>query len=224
MKLITRLSVAGVILLALTGCTTPPPVAEPSPAPTMTQPEEPAEPVVAEVIVTASGLELLDETGKQLSAIGWFDDPQSSIAILTDAFGGPPTEVPYPGHTEDRPGIDYTWGGFALRIRDFEPRPPSDSHVSAVITSAEANGVAIRTTDGVSVGSSEADAVGAAPVNVHPFEFEGTSWAWYDVDPISIGVDPEYGDDELFNYVSIRVNVDADEVTYMHAPIGNYGV
>ncbi|MEP6478137.1 MAG: hypothetical protein ABJB03_02005 [Rhodoglobus sp.] len=212
------------LCLSLSGCVTAP---VPTPTPT---PIESAGPVttntsapvaaVAEIVISSVGIEILDSDGATVASAGWFDDPAETIQELTDAFGTKPEEVPYPGHIEAKPGIDYTWDGFVLRVQDFVPVPPSGSNVTALSTVPSVGNVAIRSSAGLGVGASVAEVEAANPAESAPYELDGVSYAWYDFDPTQGG---DFGGTPMLNFVGLKTDLDAGLVIQIVAPLANYG-
>lgn len=220
---IARIGAAALVLFALTSCATPAPTpsAAPSaPVETPTPTPTPEAPEVATLALAADGFELRDDAGTVLDEFGWFDDADATIDALTEAFGEEPIEVDYPGHIESRPGIDYTWEGFVVRVQDFEPTPPLDSNVTVTITAPTVGDIELLGPDGIVVGQDATALTSAGEAWGEPFESEdGVTVAWYKLDTVQ--PDPA-GPEE--NYTVAQVDVDAVTVSQIFAPATNYGV
>jgi hypothetical protein len=171
-------------------------------------------------VLSAEGLRILDDDGGELGTTGFFDDPAQTIALLTETFGSEPEQVPYPGHIEAAPGIDYVWGGFTFRVQEFEPDPPMWPNQTVIVEGAVVSGVEIRTPGGFGIGtpSETLDASGA--VGTGPYEdSEGNPQTFYEIDPVV--VDTQEGYAYLnFLWVTVRDGV----VIRISSPAANYGV
>ncbi|WP_157802237.1 hypothetical protein [Diaminobutyricimonas aerilata] len=215
-----KLLLAAAAVLALAGCTTTAPAADPTPSDSASPSSTPTaapEPEVDEIVITSAGLRLLDD-GTELDALGWFDLAEESIAALTDAFGTEPEEVPYPGHIEAAPGTDYKWDGFVFRVQDFEAEPPLWSNISVISSVSSVGDVAIRTGDGLTIGSPTSAVQALNPPIANPYEHEGLSYTYFAVDQIEIESPSTH------NFVGVRVENDRGLVVELNAPSADYGV
>ncbi|MGL4340457.1 MAG: hypothetical protein ACRCSP_08575, partial [Rhodoglobus sp.] len=91
---LTHLAATGFFLiLSMAGCSNQSDNAG-TPAPsTSSTAEETANPdsAVAEIRMSATGLSLVDNSGNELTAINYTDDPATAVTTLTEALGTEPT-------------------------------------------------------------------------------------------------------------------------------------
>jgi hypothetical protein len=212
-----------VLALVVAGCgpvaqptvTTPPPSSsEATPTPTPTP-----EPQLT-VVIRSTGIEVRDDGGATVDSHGWFDDPAETIGMLSETFGTDPTEVPWEGHIEAQPGTDYTWSGFVFRVQDAIAQPPDRPNTSALSTVSDVGDVHVQIDNGLTVGSTLTDVLGANPLEAREYvDDAGTWWSWYLFDPHELGVTGQPFTDS----VGLRTNLDTEVVTEIFATLNNYG-
>ena len=146
-------TVSALLLFGLAGCAVP--VATPTPSLTTAAPFDRTPAVVA---VTASEVSITTKGGVVLNGFDYFVDPDTAVALLTEAFDDAPTIEQVPGLEE--PGYtSYGWSGFQLHALDAGADDYPPLRVTVVVTSV--NDVLISTVGGISVGAG-ADAVAAS--------------------------------------------------------------
>lgn len=158
-KSILALACASALALALSACAAPTPAATATNTPSITPsasatptPEPAAQP--ASIVISSAGFTILDANNQALGEFDYFEgDATAAIAALTTAFGSAPVESEFgsTNHPESN-SIISSWAGFELRDRDADASYPDVPSFSVDVTTAEINGVSIRTTDGVQVG------------------------------------------------------------------------
>lgn len=130
-----------------TGASSSPPpsesqVATPDPTP------EP-DPVVASVVnVSADAITVLDAGGGVLASFDYFQPGDDVVAAL-DRHLGASLESPYPGGTEQPPGVQHDWGGLRLVDPDAPVLAPYYPEYWVIVTTGDANGVPVTTAPGV---------------------------------------------------------------------------
>lgn len=142
-------------MLTLAACASP---AAPAPAssdaatvprPSTSSAAAPAATALDTIVLSLDGLVLQDANGHPLDSIG-FDDGTALRDALTAALGAATTE------RNDRFALtSYDWGGIRLGLYD------SPARASVSVTAPAVQGISIRTTDGIAVGSSRADLLAA---------------------------------------------------------------
>lgn len=152
------IGLALLVCLALSGCTSatqhnadgtvkssvPTPEARtraPAPAQTPT-------PVPAAIIVSVDGLALLNSDGSTAESAR-FDDTAATIAFLTAHLGGPVSPMPHPA-------------GYGFAFYDWTAAHaviPQEGSASVSFTASVVNGLAVRTSNGISVGTTKDEAL-----------------------------------------------------------------
>lgn len=165
---------ATVLALALAACaptgggTTTDPVPVPTPTVTVT----PADPVPTAVILSLTGIDVVDENGATLEA-ATFDNPDAGLALLSELLGS----TPEPSVNPDYGTSVWTWGGIQFGSN-------GDSFSWLRSEQAELGGLPLQTAGGIHVGSSRADVEALSPFDMqYDQDGDGTS----DV----LGLDPE---------------------------------
>ncbi len=212
---------AAVLLAGVTACAAEAPAPPTSSEPTITATATPQQTAPAQVVVTAEGLSLLDDTGATVGNIVYAGDALDAVAQLTAFFGEPATEVPYPGAIEETPGIDHTWGGFAYRVSDHAAG--SEWYNQSVrVTSGEIGEITVRTGSGLRIGSPRTDVEAQAAEPGQSFDGETfyTGLEPYDRPDSTHPLFP--GD--LIDSILVVVAGDTDVVTLLLAPSRNYGI
>lgn len=187
-------------ILLLSGCASAPqnPAISNTPEPSVSASAEASQP--ASIVLSVSGLSILDQDGAQLSS-ATFDTPESVLALLTDLLGDAPEQ-------EDSPkaGITYSWPGISF-----------NEYVSVlVVDSAEIAGLPVATTQGITVGSSRSGVEALAPVAVYGTTDELGIEAQEAPGTESLAVPGQVGT----AFVSVRLT--GDVVTSIATPSGDY--
>ncbi len=209
--MLTRtLSLAVVMMVALTACTAPAPA--PSAAPTTATsptsaastptPTASADPVAvpAELVVSTLGVQLYDSEGTEIGAFAWADEATTALAVLEIAFGAPSATALVEGdgtHIADYETYTYS-GGFTYLSATNLGKPRSEFHLPSAVqidTGSAINGVTVRTTRDLRVGGTLAQVLALSPVINRPHPL-GTVYLLDPVDPSVIG-DPENSTDTI---------------------------
>lgn len=214
-------TLALVVLAALAACVPiDPPAATPSPSPTVTATatEEPTGPTPATVVLSTSLILVNDAEGATIDHFDYFDDPTAAIAAFTEYFGGDPVVTPFPGSNHEWPGNFYEWDDFG--IIDYVGGPGGSGEDFGVrATAATVRGLGIETVSGIAVGDTAATAAAAGAIAVSQ-EIEGTTYAWLELDRISVD---NSRPDELI-YVYLTLSAPGGTITQLTAPVANFGL
>ena len=168
-------------------------------------------PAPAAIVVSVDGLELVDEQGTVLGSAE-FADGAGVVEFLGDAVGSTPEGEE---NTEGYPITSYDWGEVTLRVVD-------DGAASIVASSATIEGLEIRTTEGVGVGSSREAAVDAGAEEV--FYADGS----LQPDLLRLQVRDAPGTDSLENPGTTGVDfvllvLEGGDVVRIFSPSSDYG-
>ncbi|WES64993.1 hypothetical protein P0L94_02710 [Microbacter sp. GSS18] len=132
----------------LSACVQPPaPTASASP-PATASPAPTPEPEPAALEVSVDGVDLVDSAGDVVGQ-ATFDDGAGMLSFLGDALGSTPAGVP---NAQGYPITFYDWGDVSVSVID-------DGPATVWIASATAGPLELRTTEGVEVGMTTADAI-----------------------------------------------------------------
>lgn len=202
---------AAVLVLALAGCAPVAGVGSPTtgPLPTTTATPGPTEPATPPALVIgATGIDEVDASGSVIIS-AQYDDGQTVLDLVSDALGDPPAPKVTPF------GDTYTWPeGISVKLRG------PDAWVRFDV--ATAGDFALRTSEGIQVGSSRAD-VTALPTfdDGHDGDGDGAS--------DTLGLEPreEPGTASLVfpgkvGTTFINVFFSGDAVTALVAPAGDW--
>lgn len=136
------------------------PSGSPTPSPT-------PQPDLASIVVSATDVTLLDDSGAPQATLTFSgDDPASYVTALSASLEMEPTETTSPNGAEGAQfTTTYEWPGLLISTGFTEECLPACRHVTIVVSVPELAGVPIRTVSGISVGDSvdEARALGAQP-------------------------------------------------------------
>ncbi|MGL4340763.1 MAG: hypothetical protein ACRCSP_10140 [Rhodoglobus sp.] len=175
-SLLTHLAATGFFLiLSMAGCSNQSDNAG-TPAPsTSSTAEENANPdsAVAEIRMSATGLSLIDNSGTELTAINYTDDPATAVTTLTEALGTEPTieaGKDGPGNNGHPPGTSYRWDGFVLQTLQ-KPDDPTQHEMGANFLAPELGDIRLLGPNGVQVGNPSAKL--PAPLEVGVGAYEG---------------------------------------------------
>ena len=215
-------TLALVVIAALAACAPiDPPAAPPalsSPSPAATGEEEPAGPTPATVVLSTSLILVNDAEGTAIDHFDYFDDPTAAIAAFTEYFGGDPVVTPFPGNNHEWPGNFYHWDDFG--IIDYVGGPGGSGEDFGVrATATTVRGLDIETVGGIAVGDTAATAAAAGAIAVSQ-EIEGNTYAWLELDRISVD---NSRPDELI-YVYLTLSAPAGTITQLTAPVANFGL
>lgn len=168
---ITAIAVA--LTVTLTGCTAPEPDApasapavapSPEPAPTSAA-ADPLDDVVA-LVLRPMTLDLQNEAGVAVRALGYLGDVPDAVATLTAVVGQEPAVQPYEGTMHTPPGVRYVWGDLVLEERRYDPVRRAEKGLDASLAwpsfaiyfdGPAAGDVVLRTTSGLQAGAAWAD-------------------------------------------------------------------
>lgn len=175
MKLTSRLfaiAIASLGAVILGGCTpgAPIPLASPSAAESGVLGTPTAEPehipVATSLIISGSGVAVLDETATVMVDIPFTTDGATAAAELAVALGAEPTETAMAGSPDCRwPYTEYNWGGFVLES-DIEDTGTPPAGFKAVAEGAITAGVAVYGPHNLQVGATLAEVLAADPGGV----------------------------------------------------------
>ena len=141
---------AAVIVLAsltLAGCATSVPGSEPS-SPSSSASESPSPtPIVATgLVVSLEAISVVNNDGSTGDS-AQFSDGAATLALLSHALGSTPPPV----HLDAYGITSYDWGALSLTVKTH------DGSALVVMTAPELGGLALRSTEGIEVGSTLAE-------------------------------------------------------------------
>lgn len=172
--LTTVAALCAAAVLSLSGCTSAPspqpstsqkPSTEASsPAPT---PESDPLSTVTELLVRPQALELRNADGAVVQTLDYMSSPHEAVLVLSEVFGGPPSDEAYEGGNHAPGGINHSWNGFVLNERhyDDERRAEQESlsgdgldyvwpRFAVYFDAPTAHDIALTTTSGLQAGDS----------------------------------------------------------------------
>lgn len=188
----------------------------PEPEPTEALDED--ESGAATIVITTSLLLINDDEGSTINHFDYFDAPTAAITALTDYFGGDPVVTAFEGGKHSWPGNYYTWDAFTLIDWVGGPGIPYGEDFGVRSTAATVRGLHVETVSGITIGSTNA-AVAAAGGVGGSYVYEGTTYAWMELDHLS--VDNEFPEALVFVYVTLSGV--GGTVTQLAAPAANFG-
>ncbi|MFT4284606.1 MAG: hypothetical protein QM598_07220 [Protaetiibacter sp.] len=214
------------LLVALTGCapTLDEMVASPSTTPpaSETPAAEATDPLdeVTRILIRTDHVEFGDDAGWTLGGFDYADDPAPAIEALTTIFGAEPTRYAQPQSTEAIPSTAYEWDGFLLGVREENTAAWYLGGLYVRVTKASVHGVAVQTIEGITVGTSAAEASSHAIETTARRDFVEAQ-----IDPISVPPAPEdtspLPDARVF--VGVLAPSAAGLVDRIYAPWINFG-
>lgn len=147
----------------------------PSPVPSET-PSPSADASVRQITLTAEGFDAVDRDGNPAFSFAWSDEPEKSVATLTEAFGSEPTKGLQEGDGSHFP--DYTlwqWPGFELGTMVETPEGKTRTeYVAPALATFTANtvgNVEIVAEHGLRIGDPLDEARAAGPHEEFPSPF-----------------------------------------------------
>lgn len=191
-----RLAAATLVALALAGCTAgnaaDPTTSVPAPSSYSAQPTSTSEPepAIAELVIAGGGFTLVDADGEVDFTHHWADEVGPAVAALEEAIGVAP-EVGFEEHSGghladfDR----YDWDGLTLGDAVGLEKPRTDYFLPSWLeaTAPSIAGIAVRSTSGVTVGSSVASVVTIEP-HLREDWADASMTVVYKVDPVDPGL------------------------------------
>ena len=125
-------------------------------------------PVATSLIISGSGVAVLDETATVMVDIPFTTDGATAAAELAVALGAEPTETAMEGSPFCRlPYTEYNWGGFVLQSdRDIEDTGTPPAGFIAIAEEAITAGVAVYGPHNLQVGATLAEVLAADPGGV----------------------------------------------------------
>jgi hypothetical protein len=167
MKLSIRSTViAGLVLLAMTGCagTTPTPTpttsSSASPTPTSTSTSAPADPeetevTAAVVVMTAATLSVFGTDGSTLASVSYEMDAAGAVAQIAAALDEEPVVTSIPGDVESPcpPATSYEFGN--LQLRSPSSLWATGSFEAIVTGATTSGGIGIETIAGQRIGATQ---------------------------------------------------------------------
>lgn len=88
-----------------------------APAPTPTQ--DPLA-TVTELLIRPQTLELRNSQGDVVQTLDYMSSPADAIVVLSEVFGGLPSDEAYEGGNHAPGGINHSWDGFVLNERHYD--------------------------------------------------------------------------------------------------------
>jgi hypothetical protein len=184
--------VAGVLLSGCspvsslaTGATPAPPSATPSPTPV----------VAVALVLSLDDITVVNSDGSTADAAA-FSDGAATVALLSRELGTPPTTT----RNDDYGLTMYDWKGVGATLTDH------DAGATVGFTRSELNGLALRTSEGIHVGSSLSEVRAVASPDTE-YEPENSSDAYFGLEARphpgteSLAVPGQVGKD----YISVRL-------------------
>lgn len=226
MKILSTL-LAAVVLTTLTAClptfpppttTSPTPTAETPGATVTPEPTEPTEPVAATILITTSLLLVNDAEGSTIAHFDYFGDPIAAIEAFTEFFGGDPVVTPFEGSNHSWPGNYYTWDGFTIIDHVGGPGIPFGEDFAVRTTAGTVRGIQVETVADVTIGSTSAAVVAAGGFG-GSYEYDGTTYAWLELDHVTVDSDTP----ESLVFVYVTLSGVGGTVTQLAAPAANWG-
>jgi hypothetical protein len=209
--LIATLAVLAALLLG--GCATPAPIPDGTPSPVAENPTpevtNPA-PEPEALVISLTSIQVVNDDGS-VSAAADFADGTGTVALLTSLFGAVPGEVdPYFGTTS------YDWGTAFVIVNKY------DGRARFRIDVPERDGLAVRTTTGITVGSSRAQVLSFSPWDPQ-YDYDGDGASDYlglEAVPVEGTVSLTFPGEEGTAY--IEVQLEGDTVTRLWTPSDDY--
>ncbi|MCI4659322.1 hypothetical protein [Cryobacterium zhongshanensis] len=214
-------------------------------APTASEPP-PAAAAVTDLYISATSLELRDDSGQTLATFGYFQPANEVVAGLSAAFGSPPITEDYASeHNEQHPGTRYVWGNayvedpglglnpytkgdFVFTDEDPVGVAPYEPNTFVLVAADTVNGIHISTVDGIAVGDSAAELEARYP---------DTSFRYPHQPELDIGVGfvplppsntyagyESYAGSQLTFSVQLSAPDPLGPITVFRAPSANWGV
>lgn len=159
-KSVTALAFATtVVVLALTGCTTPKPAAvEPtpsasSPIPAAPTPTPTVDPVASAIVLEATRFSIESDSAVVLDSFDLFEEGEGAraVAALAEVLGEP-TIAPLDTSVWKRKGAQHTWGKFEVDVYEDVAAFPTVSEMFIRTGAAEVDGIRIESRSGITIG------------------------------------------------------------------------
>jgi len=156
--------------------------------------------VPAELVISTVGVQLYDSEGTEIGAFAWADEATTALPVLETAFGDPSATGLVPGdgsHYADYETYTYT-GGFMYYTAINLGKPRSEYHAPSSVrvdASGPINGVVVRTSRDLKVGSPLAHVLALSPALNRPHPL-GTVYMLDPLEPAAVG-DPEDSTDTV---------------------------
>lgn len=227
-RFLTVLAAAGLSVILSSCAGVAEPAAEPtgSPSPTSTPtieatPTPDASEVATEIVVAGDRIVVIALDGSELDTANFFTDRDLLVETLTDALGAEPTVTTRPVGNETRAGLIHDWNGLSLFLADGEWGELVADITRLEVTAATVNGIAIRTNEGIQVGTLVSDL--DPSIDLEPIT-DG-SILRLGAETVGTGSDLGEGGDSAFLLIaSVAAFTDATAVNRMFAPATNWGV
>ena len=153
-------------VLLLSGCSPASPRATNAASASPTVTTSPAPVVAVALVVSLDEITVVNSDGSTADSAPFRDGP-ATVALLSRALGSTPT----PTRNDDYGFTDYSWEGVGVTLTD-------DKSASVGFTVPELNDLALRTSEGIQVGSSLTDVKAVASPGTE-YEPEGSQDAYF---------------------------------------------
>ncbi|MFC3274573.1 hypothetical protein ACFOE1_09715 [Agromyces mediolanus] len=217
-----RAALAALVLGSLAACSaspTPTPTRPPTSSPSSTPSPSEEAPTPAAIEVFTDRFDVVDDEGAVLASFDYFQATDEVVDGLTTLLGAP-VDTTVEAGLETPAATYHDWGG--LRLVDTVPPadPPTTPEHFVRLTSADANGVALRAFDGSAVGGPILNVQGEVSEYTNSIDglaYRAVRTGVLPIEPASDGTERNFA-------VAVLGEVDADTITLIVSPSANFGV